>query len=66
MVCAYANRLRHIPKVVKKAGEPSDGVISDSLRAFERISDADSRRNAQTGKVERPFKVQLLRKKSSK
>lgn len=66
VVRSQANRLRRIARGVSETGKPLDGVFPDFLRIFKKISGVELRRNAQNGNLERQFKVQLSRSRSSR
>lgn len=57
VVWAHANRLRRIGRGVTETGKPSDGVLRDSLRTFEKVPKVEWRRNPRTGREERHFRV---------
>lgn len=58
--------LSSIGRGVTAAEEPPNGVISNSLRTFEKTSDVEGRRNLESGRRERHFKVRLSGRQLSK
>ena len=59
LVRVHANRLRRISDRIVETVEPQGGMFPDSLRTLDRINDTADRRNKDTGREERHFRVKI-------